>query len=438
MSTPESRPVRPAGIVSVASEVTVLSSPHDPAGRPSPAGGAPTPEDLRWQLALEVLAREVGLALALIDRDHRIVECNDAMTELAAAAGVSLGAGTAGELLPGAAARVEGLVDEVFESGEPVRDVELPEAPDETGTTGTGEEETQARRIWLASFQPIGRAPAGEVEAVLVLLRDVSEARRLERRFETGAERLRRTLETPYVGIAFSGIDGSIKQANDAFLHLAGVEREDLEAGRLDWRRMRSPEQWKTDRRCFEEMLTLGRIRPYETRLLRPDGSEVPVLLSGTLLANDLDEHVVFVVDSRESEAVHGAFAAVDRREERFLVTLACELRRSLDALREALDLLTRPGLDPVTMRRGHRAIRRQIEGLERLHRDLLDLARLDGEGIRLRPETLVPAHVAARAAEALQARARDRGVEIVVDVPGTWRPCGPIRRGWSRSSSTC
>ena len=48
-------------------------------------------------------------------------------------------------------------------------------------------------------------------------------------------ERFLRAFEIETVGVSFFRIDGTIVDANDAFLKLVGLQRSDLAAGRVRW-----------------------------------------------------------------------------------------------------------------------------------------------------------------------------------------------------------
>ena len=54
--------------------------------------------------------------------------------------------------------------------------------------------------------------------------------------------RLRRLVESNIQGVFFWKTDGSIMEANDAFLTMCGYTREDLEAGLLNWQVMTPPD----------------------------------------------------------------------------------------------------------------------------------------------------------------------------------------------------
>ena len=64
------------------------------------------------------------------------------------------------------------------------------------------------------------------------------------------------------MGILMVHMDGSISEANDAFLSLVGYERKDLESGRLRWNSLTAPEYAALDIRGIDQLKTTGTAPP--------------------------------------------------------------------------------------------------------------------------------------------------------------------------------
>jgi len=64
---------------------------------------------------------------------------------------------------------------------------------------------------------------------------DITDRKRAEEALAIENERFRRFTESNTVGIVISDASGRIFSANDYFLKILGVTRQDLEAGRIDW-----------------------------------------------------------------------------------------------------------------------------------------------------------------------------------------------------------
>jgi formate hydrogenlyase transcriptional activator len=117
---------------------------------------------------------------------------------------------------------------------------------------------------------------------------------------KTTEDKIRRLVEAGILGIFFANVDGSIVEANQAFLELLQYDREDLVSGRMRWADL-SPAEWREhDERALKGFVETG-VFHYEKEFFRKDGSRVPVLVGGARLQNP-NEGVVFVLDLSEQK----------------------------------------------------------------------------------------------------------------------------------------
>ena len=114
----------------------------------------------------------------------------------------------------------------------------------------------------------------------VVLERRVLEPRRTE-------HQLSALVESNGVGV-ISGHETIITEANDAFLDLLGLERDDVARG-LDYRSITAREWLDADERAAALADEDGRFGPYEKEFVHRDGHHVPVRIVGAGLA--YDEH---------------------------------------------------------------------------------------------------------------------------------------------------
>jgi PAS domain S-box-containing protein len=111
------------------------------------------------------------------------------------------------------------------------------------------------------------------------------------------AERRYRVLvDANVVGVTISDHERVI-EANDAWLRITGHTRAEQESGRLSWRAMTPPEWASADDHAMQQLATEGWVEPYEKEYLRPDGSRVPVLISGVRLDSDPLRVVAIIID---------------------------------------------------------------------------------------------------------------------------------------------
>ena len=163
------------------------------------------------------------------------------------------------------------------------------------------------RERWLYSRGGVIRDASGKALRAHGASIDVSERKRAEEKLRESEGRLRRAIEIETVGVIFFKTDGSIIDANDAFLRMSGYGREDLVEGLVRWDEMTPPEWMPHSLNAIEEFRSTGRTIPYEKEYLRKDGLRWWALFAATRL--DEEEGVEFIIDiterKRAREALH-------------------------------------------------------------------------------------------------------------------------------------
>ena len=79
-----------------------------------------------------------------------------------------------------------------------------------------------------------------------LLQADLKSLARLYGEIETREAKIRRLVDANIMGIFVWDVEGRILEANDAFLHIIGYDREDLAAGRVRWTDL-TPSEWRDD-----------------------------------------------------------------------------------------------------------------------------------------------------------------------------------------------
>ena len=122
----------------------------------------------------------------------------------------------------------------------------------------------------------------------------------LYRDLEQREAKIRRLVDANIIGIFIRDLEGRILEANDAFLHMIGYDREDLVAGRLHWPELTPPEWRDRTAQAVVEVKMTGLVQPFEKEYFRKDGSRVPVLIGVATFEEGGDEGVAFVLDLTE------------------------------------------------------------------------------------------------------------------------------------------
>jgi PAS domain S-box-containing protein len=228
----------------------------------------------RQQFAeLDLLYRSLPVALAVFGCDMRFLRVNDEVAKfdgLPAAAHIGL---TLREVVPDFANTAEGYLRKVFQTGEPVSNVEL---------RGGTLQEPDAVRKWLCSFYPL-RGEDGTVSAATVMAIDITDQKRAEEALSVSEARNRDLVEHSVYGISRVAVDGSFLDENPALLSILGCTTvEGLHALNLMRDVFRFPEQYaELMASCREH----GEVHGAESEWRRCDGGFVAVRLHVRLLS---------------------------------------------------------------------------------------------------------------------------------------------------------
>ncbi|MFV0664939.1 PAS domain S-box protein [Denitromonas sp.] len=145
---------------------------------------------------------------------------------------------------------------------------------------------------------------------VLVTVTDVTALRQVERSLKQSLVELDALFSNSPLGMAMVKVNGIIVRANAAFSRMVGVAVDALPGMRyaeLTPERLHVLDQAKTI-----DALRQGVVTPYERAFQRPDGVEVPVVLSGAVMRAADGEIAIWTVveDISERKAAESALAA--------------------------------------------------------------------------------------------------------------------------------
>jgi PAS domain S-box-containing protein len=267
------------------------------------------------------------------------------------------------------------------------------------------------RRIDVSvTLSPI-KDPDGQVVGASHVFRDITERKRIEARF-------RRLVDSNVEGVLFWNSHGGVTGANDAFLHLVGYTREDMEAGRINWGAMTPPEFAEVDRRALVELAARGVHAAYEKEFIRKDGGRTPILIGAASFEDNPQEGVCFVVDMTERKQADARVRAqeeadrANRAKSEFLSRTSHELRTPLHAILGFAQLLEMDGLD-LEGQESVAQIIRAGKHLLGLINEVLDIARVESGKLALTPEAVSVRETLEGALSLVQPLADERRVRL-------------------------
>jgi len=131
---------------------------------------------------------------------------------------------------------------------------------------------------------------------------DIDDQTRLYSDLAEREARIRRLIDSDIIGIVIWDLDGTLIDANDAFLRMVRYERKDVQTG-LRWLDM-TPPDWQDvhAQEEAEELAATGKMQPREKEYFRKDGSRVPVLIGAACFEGQSRQGVAYILDLTEQK----------------------------------------------------------------------------------------------------------------------------------------
>ena len=264
------------------------------------------------------------------------------------------------------------------------------------------------------SAAPI-RCAKGEVVGCVLVFRDVTERRRMER----AARSLASIVESSEDAIIGKDMNGVITTWNQAAERLFGYSAFEVIGRSID---ILAPPDRADEMPTLLARLKQGeRVEHFDTVRRAKDGRLVPISLTVSPI-KDEDGEVIgaskIARDISERKRAEEALLQADRRKDEFLALLAHELRNPLAPIRNAIELLRRADGNADLIRQSSRIMERQVGQMVRLVDDLLDISRITRGKIQLRKERVELAAAVRSAVEAARPLIEAQAHELTVTLP--------------------
>ncbi|MGH6928037.1 MAG: PAS domain-containing protein, partial [Dongiaceae bacterium] len=89
--------------------------------------------------------------------------------------------------------------------------------------------------------------PDGTYSHTIGTVQDITDRKEIEENLRRSERRFRRVIDSNMVGVVFWGPDGTIHDANDAYLGIIDYTRDELAAGKVNWKQITPPEYASAD-----------------------------------------------------------------------------------------------------------------------------------------------------------------------------------------------
>jgi PAS domain S-box-containing protein len=267
------------------------------------------------------------------------------------------------------------------------------------------------------------------------LKNELAERRQVESELVIYKAKLQCFVDSNIVGIVMADLSGNLYEANDAFLHMLGYTRSELESGALRWREL-TPASWtEVDNQAVTQIRKTGSCLPFEKEYLHKDGTRVPVLIGVAMLPNFQENCFCFVLDLsdrvqleqelnqtlQQEQAARAEAERANRIKDEFLAILSHELRSPLNPILGWTKLMQSRPFEPEETATALATIERSVKVQIQLIDDLLDIAKiLRGKlSMTAEPVNLVSAIEAALETVAAAAQAKSIQLETVLSPSG-------------------
>lgn len=281
--------------------------------------------------------------------------------------------------------------------------------------------------VWVALTFSLVRDLEGRA-VQLAIVEDISEEKRLALALEASERRFARLRDSGLLGVYRQSADGTIIEANDAFLAIVGYTADEVLRGLVHAHALIAGESAGDASEAEEELRRTGMYHARELTLVRKDGRRRRVL-TGAVTNGGIVGFALDVTSLREAEEVRTrglrAWEKSLRVRDDFIAIAAHELRNPLtplvmqtSSLRSSIGA-AKSAVDPAWLDRQLEIVQRSANRLTRLVDDLLAVSHATVGHLELSPEEVDVASLVQDLVERMARDAKRSSSDISVRTTG-------------------
>ena len=249
---------------------------------------------------------------------------------------------------------------------------------------------------------------------------EITERKRAEEALRSSEEKFSRAFQASPDGVVISRVnDGLIHEANESFLAMIGLPREEV-IGRRPSELEIYPDPEMREQSA-EVIRAEGRLRDRESVIRKRTGETIHTLCSAEMIDIDGQPHALSIIRdvteqkkaAAEKQRLLTEAQAANRAKDEFLAVLSHELRTPLNSMKGWLSLLRDGMLDEAEAPRALEVVARGVETQQALIEDILDISRIISGKLALARERVTFVSVVSACVEAARPAAEAKGLEL-------------------------
>lgn len=289
----------------------------------------------------------------------------------------------------------------------------------------TGEEYSTEYRVrnkeaqyrWqLVNVKPLKNSK-GEITKWFGTTTDIHDYKMALEELRLSEAKFRKFVDANMIGVVFFELDGRVNEANDAFLDIIGITREEFNRDGLDLFEYIAPEHQKDSYIGLSKLSKIPTTLYCEKEYIRKDGVKRPTMI-GAVGYQAEDGHyagMAFALDISERKNAEAAIANANKAKSQFLATMSHEIRTPLGVIAGFVDLAMDPNQTEDDRKNALIRIKKNTDLLSELVNDILDLSKIEADKLELDIRDTETIKFLNDLSESMSIKAKEKGLRIQV-----------------------